>query len=67
LHSPENSIPVRLYTPKGAVRALLAGKVLQDEEGKRYRWDTNSFIGFTSNDEKSIFSAEYFSGLYEEL
>ena len=67
LNSPENSIPVKLYTPKGAARAMLAGKVLKDEEGKHYRWDSNSFVGFIPGEKDSWFSVDCFSGLYEEL
>jgi hypothetical protein len=67
LQSIENSSRVRLYTPAGAIRAMLAGKILKDEEGKRYRWDSDAFIGFIPNKKDNWFIADYFRGLYEEL
>jgi len=34
--NPENSVHVKLYTPKGAARAMLVGKKLQGEKGRVY-------------------------------
>jgi hypothetical protein len=76
--SPENSIPVKPYTPKGAARAMLAGKELKNTEGYVCFWDSgkNAFIAervIKTNEgmEKPLrmesFTIGSFSGLYEEL
>jgi hypothetical protein len=67
--SPENSVPVKLYTPKGAARAMLAGKVLQGEGGFTFFWgkDGNGALGFWFRDkEGGQFPVRDFSGLYSE-
>jgi hypothetical protein len=48
INSPENSTPVKLYTPKGAARAMLAGKVLKGRFGMDHFWGKNEWgeIGF---------------------
>jgi hypothetical protein len=41
MSNPENSGPVKLYTPKGAARAMLAGKTLKGRGGYEYFWGKN--------------------------
>jgi hypothetical protein len=67
LNSPQNSTPVKLYTPKGAARAMLVGKVLKSEDGCIVFWDKDK-NGFHTkdNDGKTRFIYD-FSGLWEEL
>jgi hypothetical protein len=70
LNSPENSVPVRLHTPKGAARAMLAGRILHGEGGLTFFWgeDGNGAPGFWFRDkEGGQFPVRDFSGLWEEL
>jgi hypothetical protein len=61
---PENSVPVKLYTPKGAARAMLAGKILKGEGGiTGARWDKTAFV-YQKNG--GYFFMTDFSGLYSE-
>ena len=67
LDHPENSTPVRLYTPKGAVLAMLAGKTLKNQRGLLHYWNDefSSFWNKDENEEDGIITN--FSGLFEEL
>ncbi|MCL2139783.1 MAG: hypothetical protein FWH41_09695 [Treponema sp.] len=67
LDNPENAVPVKLYSPKGAVRAMLAGKFLKDMEGSRCFWDCefSQFRYRDKHNEAGILTE--FSGLYEEM
>ena len=74
----KDSTPVKLYTPKGAIRAMLAGKVLEDAEGNLYNWDkeANNFVYFKTKDILELpegenrcisYPVRKFTGLYDEL
>ena len=66
LHSPQNSIPIKLYTPKGAARVMLAGKILKGEKGMmNVRWDKNRSTFVYQKDGGDFFLTD-FSGLYSE-
>jgi hypothetical protein len=67
VNAPQNSKPVKLYTPKGAARAMLLGKVLKGEnEKEKVRWDKSrsAFVYEIAGDD---FFLSDFSGLWEEL
>jgi hypothetical protein len=67
LSSPKKSTPVRLYTPKGAIRALLVGKTLKDNYGHTVIWNS-SRSGFLCKDKKGQEVSSFdFSGLFEDL
>jgi hypothetical protein len=58
---------VKLYTPKGAARAMLVGKVLKGEGGKeKARWEKSRSAFVYEKDGGDFFLTD-FSGLYEEL
>jgi Fe-S oxidoreductase len=62
--------PVKLYTPKGAARAMLAGKVLKGKWGWEYFWGGNEMgevSFFCKANDGDLLHAVNFSGLYEEL
>jgi hypothetical protein len=67
-HSPQNSIPVKLYTPKKAARAMMVGKVLHGEGGRTFYFDED---GFYYNARGIVFEqrvpAGDLSGLWENL
>jgi hypothetical protein len=70
LNSPQNSTPVRLYTPKGAIRAMLTGKVLKGRWRLEHFFGTNELgeIGFfRKKDNGELLHVLDFSGLWEEL
>jgi hypothetical protein len=67
--SPENSTPEKkVYTPKGAIRAMLAGKILKNREGWDCFWDKhfNMFFAKEPGGTKR-YSIGNFIGLYEVL
>jgi hypothetical protein len=64
LNSPLNSAPVKLYTPKGAARAMLAGKVLNGEGGRTCYFDKDGFFFNIPNRFRIPLTG--FSGLWEE-
>jgi len=57
--------PIKLYTPKGAVRALLTGKVLKNRQGNIVYWNISrsAFTEETKNG-NTMFCTD-FSVLYE--
>jgi hypothetical protein len=61
----QNSTPVKLHTPKGAVRAMLVGKVLCGEGGRAFYFDKDGF--FFDGREENREPVTNFSGLWEEL
>ncbi|GHU66587.1 hypothetical protein FACS189447_07770 [Spirochaetia bacterium] len=70
LDSPGNSTPIRLFTPKGAARAMLTGTVLRDERGCACFWEDRGSdgVGFWFIDTKgAVFRLADFSGLYMDL
>jgi hypothetical protein len=70
LQNPKNSVPVKLYTPKGAARAMLVGKVLKGKRGWDHFWGKNDQgeVGFfRKKDNGNWLHVVDFSGLYEEL
>jgi hypothetical protein len=71
LDSPQNSTPVKIYTPKRAARAMLAGKVLKGKWGLDHFWGKNKQgeIGFfrQSRIDDDLYTIYDFSGLWEEL
>jgi hypothetical protein len=70
INDPRNSTPVKLYTPKSAARALLAGKVLKSVQGWEFFWEDHGSdgIGFWFRDEDGcVFPVRDFSELYEEV
>jgi hypothetical protein len=70
LRDPQNSTPVKLYTPKGAARAMMAGKVLKGRWGAQYFWENQGEdgAGFRKrHDTGTVLPAFDLSGLYEEL
>jgi hypothetical protein len=65
--SPENSTPVKLYTPLEAVDAMMQGKVLRDEKGNEFFWENRGSqgVGFWFRDENDdTFPVRDFRGLY---
>ena len=68
LSNPKN----KLYTPKDAVRAMLAGNELFDQNGYAYFWDNTKF-GFWRNTynpetkEVDSFPVTDFSDLFKKL
>jgi hypothetical protein len=57
---------VKLYTPKGAARAMLGGRVLKGEHGiEKARWDKHR-SAFVYERDGADFLLTDFSGLYEE-
>jgi hypothetical protein len=67
VNSPQNGNPVKLYTPKGAVRAMLLGKVLKGKNGEeKVRWD-KSRSAFVCDIAGYDYFLNDFSGLWEEL
>ena len=58
---------VRLYTPKAAARAMLAGKKLYNKNGNLYFWNKDNDSFTYMNDELEEFQVTDFSGLFEEL
>jgi hypothetical protein len=70
LESPKNSTPVKLYTPKGAARAMLAGKTLKGVYGMEYFWGSNDngeINFYRKNGPGKLYSVLDFSGLWEAL
>jgi hypothetical protein len=77
LNDPRNSTPVKLYTPKGAARAMLAGKTLKDSRGNKHFWyqaiepgtryPSIGGFAFKRTEGGKWFPVEDFGGLYEEL
>jgi hypothetical protein len=68
LKSTENSTPVKIYTPKGAARAMLAGKTLKGKWGLEHFWGENECgeTGFfRRHSDGSIGMVLDFSGLWE--
>jgi len=66
-NSPEN-IRLKLYTAKGAVRAMLTGKILKNKNGLNIFWDKNCNSFLASNENGKLqFTVGSFTGLYEEL
>jgi hypothetical protein len=64
-----DGIPVKLYSPKGASAAMLAGRVLKDEIGHYFFWKDRGKdgVGFWFRDNKyDLHPVLDFSGLYEE-
>jgi hypothetical protein len=65
--SPENSTPIKLYTPLEAVDAMMQGKVLRDERGNKFFWEDRGSqgAGFWFRDENDdTFPVRDFRGLY---
>jgi hypothetical protein len=68
INSPENSVPIRLYTPKGAARAMLVGMILRDIKGNTYFWDSeNSCFRCNPKNGGQTTAIFDFSGLYVEI
>jgi hypothetical protein len=70
LNNPENAVPVKIYTPKGAARAMLVGKVLKKKDYAECYWGKfgDMGIGFWCRyDDGATFPLRDFEGLYEEL
>jgi hypothetical protein len=71
VNNPQNSTPVKLYTPKGAGRAMLAGRVLKGKRDMVYFWGKNKQgeTGFfrQSKIDDGLYTIYDFSGLWEEL
>jgi hypothetical protein len=70
LQNPKNSVPVKLYTPKGAARAMLVGTVLKGRWGGEHFWGKNELdeVGFfRKDDDGTSLHVLDFSGLYEEI
>lgn len=73
LNDPRNSTPVKLYTPEGAARAMLAGKLLKNKDGWFCFWagiekDGKMEFGFwTASKQEHLYRLQDFSGLFEEL
>jgi len=65
----KDSVPVKLYTPKEAAAAMLAGEKLRNEKGYQFFWgDKNGELGFyfyVLEDQKAYPVAD-FSNLYSE-
>jgi hypothetical protein len=66
ISSPENSVPVKLYTPKGAARAMLVGKILKGEGGRVCYFDEDGFFFDVSGEGDHRKPLSDFSGLWEE-
>jgi hypothetical protein len=69
-HNPQNATPIKLYTPKGAARAMLAGKVLKDKHRVECFWGENKEgeVGFFKRGyEDRLYALYDFSGLWGEL
>jgi hypothetical protein len=67
INDPRNSTPVKLYTPKGAARAMLVGKILKGDVGLTYSWDNGSNTFKCKHREgKQSYPVCSFSGLWEE-
>jgi hypothetical protein len=67
--SPENSTPVKLYSPEEAATALKKGRILQNAKGDKFSWIKSQFwgMGFYREDKEGNFSVAHdLSGLYEE-
>jgi len=66
--SPMSSNPIKPYTPEDAAQAMLAGKILYNSKGYRFRWEcyggSMRFIFF--DNEGEIHNVWDFSGLYSE-
>jgi hypothetical protein len=62
----QSNAPVKFYTPKGAARAMMAGKVLHGPGGCTFYFDED---GFFYNDKQGGFrlAAIRLAGLWEEL
>jgi hypothetical protein len=69
LNNQQNAIPVKLYTPKGAVRAMLAGKVLKRGEREHFwKYQGDAGVGFWIHyPDGDTLPLREFSDLYEEL
>jgi hypothetical protein len=65
-NNPENGAPAKLCTPKGAVRAMLAGRVLMDKRGLSCFWDNYSNAFFYKDENGAVRVLDDFSGLYAE-
>jgi hypothetical protein len=66
----KDGTPIKLYDPKEAAAAMLAGRVLKNDKGWLFFWEDSSSddkAGFFFQDEKGdIDRVRDFSGLYEE-
>jgi hypothetical protein len=69
LHDLKNSVPVKIYTPKGAARAMMGGKTLKKKDYATCFWgEHEGEIGFWNRyDDGAVFPLRGFGGLYEEL
>jgi hypothetical protein len=68
--NPENSTPVKIYTPKGAARAMLTGKILKSVQGWEFFWQDRGSDGtgfWFKDDEGEIFPARDFCDLYSDI
>jgi hypothetical protein len=67
--SLKDGTPIKLYDPKEAAAAMLAGRVLRDERGYFHFWKDcgKDKVGFWFRDEMgNVLPTNHFIGLYEE-
>ena len=62
----KNGDPIKLYTPKEAVLAMLAGKKLRNEAGYEFYWNEETGFSFYVAEDDKSYHTQTFSGLYSE-
>jgi hypothetical protein len=62
--SLKDGTPIKLYDPKEAAAAMMAGRVLQNKKGEKCFWENDGFRFEARTGQRFVLAD--FSGLYEE-